>query len=317
MTRPVDLTNPIFTDPEAARAHFEAIRWSKGPYCPFCGVTGARVAALGGKSMGPGWYHCKDCRRKFTAAVGTIYERSHIPLTKWFLATHLMCASKKAMSAHQLGRMLGLPYKTAWFMAHRIREGMRELSPGPMGGEGKTVEADETYIGGKEKNKHRRKRTSAVGGAGKEIAFSLVERGGKVRSQHVPEVNAATLRPILVAQIDRRSFLMTDDAGQYRYMGRDFAGHERVNHGIEEYVRGTAHTNTVESYFAILKRGITGTYHHVSQQHLKRYLCEFDFRYNERTALGVEDAERATKAIKGVVGKRLTYQRPDGRQAQA
>jgi transposase-like protein len=312
----VDLTNPIFTDPDKARAHFEAIRWPDGPYCPFCGQFD-RVKALGGKSMGPGWYHCQDCRKKFTAAVGTIYERSHIPMTKWLLATHLLCASKKGISTHQLHRMLGLPYKTAWFMAHRIREGMRELSPvGPLGGEGKFVEADETYIGGKEKNKHRSKRTSAVGGMGKEIAFAIIERDGRVRSQHVVSVNAATLRPILVAQIDGKSTLCTDDAGQYRHMHRDFA-HETVNHGIEEYVRGDAHTNTVESYFATLKRGITGTYHHVSQQHLKRYLAEFDFRHNERSALEVTDAERAVKAIKGVVGKRVTYQRTSGGQARA
>src|SRR5260221_7932620 len=260
MSATVDLTNPIFTDLEAARAHFDAIRWPNGPYCPFCGVFD-RVAALGGKSMGPGWYHCKDCRRKFTAAVGTIYERSHIPMTKWLLATHLMCASKKGISAHQLHRMLGLPYKTAWFMAHRIREGMRELAPvTPLGGNGKTVEADETYIGGKEKNKHAYRRTSAVGGAGKEIAFALVERGGKVRSYHVSDVTAKTLRPILVAQIDGKSFSMTDDAGQYRHMHRDFT-HETVNHGAGEYVRGEAHSNTFENYFSILKRGITGTYH--------------------------------------------------------
>jgi transposase-like protein len=316
MTATVDLTNPIFTDAHKAREHFETIRWPNGPYCPFCGVFD-RVAALGGVSMGPGWYHCKDCRKKFTAAVGTIYERSHIPMTKWLLATHLMCASKKGMSAHQLHRMLGLPYKTAWFMAHRIREGMRELGPTtPLGGTGKTVEADETYIGGKEKNKHARKRTSAVGGMGKEIAFALVERGGRVRSHHVPDVTAATLRPILVAQIDKDSFLMTDDAGQYRHMHRDFT-HETVNHGAGEYVRGEAHSNTVESYFAILKRGITGTYHHVSQQHLKRYLAEFDFRYNERVALEVTDAHRATKAVKGVVGKRVTYKQPHSGSAQA
>jgi transposase-like protein len=225
MTKTVDLTNPIFTDLGVAREHFEAIRWPNGPYCPYCGVVD-RIAPLGGSSMGPGWYHCKDCRRKFTAAVGTIYERSHIPLTKWFLATHLMCASKKGISAHQLHRMLGVPYKTAWFMAHRIREGMRELNPAPLGGEGKRVEADETYIGGREKNKHRSRRTSAVGGAGKEIILALVERRGQIRSQHVPEVTAATLRPILVAQIDRKSYLATDDAGQYRYMHRDFAEHE-------------------------------------------------------------------------------------------
>jgi transposase-like protein len=251
MTRAVDLTNPIFTDAEAARKHFEAIRWPSGPYCPFCGSFD-RVAVLGGKSMGPGWYHCKDCRRKFTAAVGTIYERSHIPMTKWLLATHLMCASKKGISAHQLHRMIGLPYKTAWFMAHRIREGMRELNPAPgsMGGNGKIVEADETYIGGKEKNKHRKKRNKAnIGGMGKEIVFSLVERSGRVRSGQVPEVSAKTLRPILVSQLDANTRLMTDDAGQYRHMHRDFE-HATVNHGIGEYVRGDAHTNTVESYFA-------------------------------------------------------------------
>jgi transposase-like protein len=318
MTRTVDLTNPIFTDLDAARAHFEAIRWPDGPYCPFCGVTGERVAPLGGKSMGPGWYHCKDCRKKFTAAVGTIYERSHVPLTKWFLATHLMCSSKKAMSAHQLHRMLGLPYKTAWFMAMRIREGMRVFNPTPMGGEGKRVEADETYIGGREKNKHAWKRKADnIGGMGKEPVFSLVERGGFVRSHHVPEVNAVTLRPILQAQLDKRSYLMTDGEGQYRILGPMFAKHEAVNHGIGEYVRGDAHTNTVESYFALLKRGIMGTYHHVSQQHLKRYLCEFDFRYNERAALDVTDAQRATKAIAGVVGKRLTYGSADRKAAEA
>lgn len=319
MTATVDLTNPIFTDLDKARQHFEAIRWPNGPYCPFCGVCD-RVAALGGTSMGPGWYHCKDCRKKFTAAVGTIYERSHIPMTKWLLATHLMCASKKGMSAHQLHRMLRLPYKTAWFMAHRIREGMRELHPektGPLGGEGKFVEADETYIGGKEKNKHKRKRVKGnIGGQGKEIAFALVERGGRVRTQHIPEVSAKTLRPILVAQIDAKTFLTTDDAGQYRHMNRNFR-HEVVNHGIGEYVRGLAHTNTVESYFAILKRGLTGTYHHVSQQHLKRYLAEFDFRYNERLSLEVTDVERATKAVKGVVGKRLTYQGTNRARSQA
>ena len=312
----VDITNPIFTDPDKAREHFEAIRWPNGPYCPYCGVVD-RVAPLGGKSMGPGWYHCKDCRKKFTAAVGTIYERSHIPMTKWLLATHLMCASKKGMSAHQLHRMLGLPYKTAWFMAHRIREGMRELNPkrGSLGGKGKIVEADETFIGGKEKNKHRNKRAQVMGGTfGKEAAFSLVERNGRVRSHHVPNVGTDTLRSILVAQLDKDTFLMTDSAGQYFNMHRDFQ-HEQVNHRIGEYVRGNAHTNTVESYFAVLKRGITGTYHHVSQQHLKRYLAEFDFRYNERKALNVTDAERAVNAVKGVVGKRLTYDQPRSRSA--
>jgi transposase-like protein len=310
MSALVDLTNPIFTDLDAARRHFESIRWPQGPYCPYCGVTEDRVAELGGKSMGPGWYHCKDCRRKFTAAVGSIYERSHIPLTKWLLATHLMCSSKKGMSAHQLHRMLGMPYKTAWFMAHRIREGMRVLSPTPLGGKGKRVEADETYIGGKERNKHRSKRDSKnIGGMGKEPVFALVERGGRVRSMHMlAQVTGATLRPILRAQVDRASFIYTDEAGQYRHVGADFALHASVNHSIGEYVRGDAHSNTIEGYFSILKRGITGVYHHVSQQHLKRYLGEFDFRYNERSGLGVDDATRTLKAIAGVVGKRLTYQ---------
>ena len=201
----VDLTNPIFTDLEAARKHFEAIRWPDGPYCPHCGQYDT-VRPLGGKSMGPGWYHCKDCRKKFTATVGTIYERSHIPMTKWLLSTHLMCASKKGISAHQLHRMLGLPYKTAWFMAHRIREGMRELKPTePLGGEGRTVEADETYIGGKEKNKHRKKRVRGnIGGTGKEIAFALVERGGRVRSQVVPGSCGKDVAPHLGGSAGRK-----------------------------------------------------------------------------------------------------------------
>jgi len=315
MPAAVDLTNAIFTDADAARKHFEGIRWPNGAHCPYCGQS-ETVKELGGKSMGPGWYHCKDCRRKFTAAVGTIYERSHIPMTKWLLATHLMCASKKGMSAHQLHRMLGLPYKTAWFMAHRIREGMRELHPaGPLGGEGKTVEVDETYVGGKEKNKHARKRHSIGGGAGKEIVFALVERQGRVRSHHIPSVTAKTLRPIMEAQIATASTLYSDDGGAR--VARMFPGHKSVNHSIGEYVRGEVHTNTIEGYFSIMKRGITGVYHHVSPQHLKRYLAEFDFRYNERSALNVTDAERAVKAIKGVVGKRITYQQTNGRPVGA
>jgi transposase-like protein len=237
MSRPVDLTNPIFTDLDAARTHFEAIRWPNGPYCPFCGVTGDRVAALGGGSMGPGWYHCKDCRKKFTAAVGTIYERSHIPMTKWLLATHLMCASKKAMSAHQLGRMLGLPYKTAWFMAHRIREGMRELNPSPMGGEGKTVEIDETYVGGKERTKHASKRKHVGrGGIGKEPVFSLVERGGKVRSHHVTEVNGANLRDIVRANLAGKTIIYSDENHTTQYAARGFQSEAVVQAWRDGYV---------------------------------------------------------------------------------
>jgi transposase-like protein len=307
-----NLSNPIYSNDDAARAHLEAIRWPDGAFCPHCGEL-ENVHRMEGKSHAPGLHYCRSCRKKFSVTVGTVFERSHIALHKWLLAAHLMSASKKGISAHQLHRMLGITYKSAWFMAHRLREAMREGKPsGPLGGEGKTVEADETFIGGKEKNKHRSKRNAGnIGGQGKEVVFSLVERGGSVRSHHVPEVSAKTLRPILVAQIDRKSFLMTDDAGQYRHMGKEFAKHEAVNHGAGEYVRGDAHSNTVENYFSILKRGITGTYHHVSQQHLKRYLAEFDFRYNERSGLGVSDDERAVKALKGIEGKRLTYRRTD------
>jgi len=309
----VDLTSPIFNDEEAARKHFEATRWPNGPVCPHCGVIG-EATEMKGETTRPGLYNCRACDKPFTATIGTIFERSHIPMHKWLLAIRLMAASKKGISAHQLYRMLGFgSYRTAWFMAHRIRESMRELYPTPMGGSGKIAEADETYIGGKEKNKHKAKRAKQnIGGTGKEIAFALVERGGKVRSHHVPEVTAKTLRPILTAQLDAKSTLMTDGEGQYRILGADFARHEAVNHSIDEYVRGDAHTNTVESYFAILKRGITGTYHHVSQQHLKRYLCEFDFRYNERAALEVTDGERADKVLRGSVGKRVTYQETNG-----
>ena len=296
-----NISAPIFSNENKARAYLEAQRWPDGPYCPFCGQT-ETVKPLPPKgSMGKGWYHCKDCRKKFTVRVGTLYERSHVPLHKWLLATHLLCASKKGMSAHQLHRMLGVTYKTAWFMAHRIREGMREFNPGPLGGENKTVEADESYVGGKAKNR-------AFGPPPKkEAVFALVERDGMVRAFHVPAVNAKTLRPILVTQIDRKSYLMTDEAGAYVRVGREFAGHGMVNHSINEYVRGGFwHTNTVENYFSILKRGITGIYQHVSQKHLKRYLGEFDFRYNHRS---ITDAERAAVARKGIEGKRLTYRR--------
>ncbi|MEX1108804.1 MAG: IS1595 family transposase [Dongiaceae bacterium] len=303
-----DLTKTIYRDDKAARKHLEAIRWASGPFCPFCGTLEG-ITRLKGED---GRLHCKECRKKFSVTVGTVFERSHIPLHKWLLASHLMAASKKGVSAHQLHRMLGITYKSAWFMAHRLREAMREVNPGPLGGEGKTVEVDETIIGGKERNKRKSKRNPKnIGAVGKEVAFSLVERGGKVRSHHVPNVSAKTLRPILVAQVDRKSFLMTDDAGQYRHVGKEYAKHETVNHGIEEYVRGEAHTNTIEGYFSLLKRGITGTYHHVSQAHLKRYLGEFDFRYNTRTALNVDDDMRATKLLQGIEGKRLTYRRAD------
>jgi len=309
------MTAKYFKDADEARRHLESIRWPDGPICPHCGGF-ERIHKVAGKSHRAGLYACRDCNGHFTVTVGTVFERSKIPLNVWFQAVYLLCCSKKGMSSKQLERMLGVTYKTAWFMTHRIREAMREGTFGPMGGAGKIVEADETFIGGKEKNKHvgQRKRGN-LGGKGKEAVLSLVERDGKVRSQHVPDVSAKTLRPILNAQIEKNSFLVTDGEGQYRIIGPDFAKHETVNHSINEYVRGDVHTNTVEGYFSILKRGITGTYHHVSQAHLKRYLGEFDFRYNYREALGYDDLARTTQALKGIEGKRLTYGGPAAAKA--
>src|SRR6202158_1889167 len=310
-----DLTDKTFTDEETARAHFEKLRWPDGPVCPHCGTLG-EPTELKGKTTRPGLYKCRACQKPFTATMGTLYERSHIPLHKWLLATHLLAASKKGISAHQLWRMLGFgSYRTAWFMAHRIREGMAPLnkSEGPLGGPGKIVEADTTFIGGKEANKHRSKRDSKkIGGMGKQIVHTLVERKGKARSNHIANISGKTLRPIVVEQVSRKSSLMTDQAKEYITLGKEFDRHESVNHAAGEYVRGDAHSNTVEGYFSVLKRGITGVYHHVSEAHLKRYLAEFDFRYNERMALGVNDAERARKAVVGIAGKRLLYQETNG-----
>ena len=303
----LDLTAPIFNDENAAREHLEAVCWPDGPVCPHCRATAEVIAKVGGKRHRPGLYYCNGCKGQFTVTVGTVCERSKIPLHKWVLAMHLLCASKKGMSSHQLHRMLGVTYKTAWFMSHRLREAMREPAGpagGGLGGQNKVVEADETFVGGKARNAKRGKPVPK-----KEPVVSLVERDGRVRSFHLTEVTAKTLRPILVTQIDRKSYLMTDESGSYVEVGREFGGHGTVNHSIEEYVRGGFwHTNTVEGYFALLKRGIIGVYHHVSQQHLKRYVGEFDFRYNHRH---VSDFERADAALKGIEGKRLTYRRSD------
>ncbi len=302
-----NLNSPHFQNEEAAREYLEKLRWPSGAVCPHCGVIGTAYTTKRGK------YRCaeKECRKDFSVTIGTVYERSHIPLHKWLLATYLLCSSKKGISSHQLHRTLGVTYKSAWFMTHRIREAMAphgELPP--LGGKGKTVEADETYVGGKEKNKHAKDRKHlGRGGVGKEVVVSLVERGGKVRSHHVQHVTAATLRPVLNEQLHADSRLMTDEARLYIPLGKAFAEHHAVNHGIGEYVRGDAHTNTIEGYFSIFKRGMTGVYQHCSADHLKRYLAEFDFRYNSREGLGVDDAARTEIALKGIEGKRLTYRR--------
>ena len=299
-----DLTNPAFTDENAARDFLEASRWPDGAVCPHCGQIDT-VKPLGGKSMGPGWYFCADCREKFTVRVGTLYERSHIPLHKWLLATHLIVSSKKGMSALQLQRMLGITYKSAWFMCHRIRAAMAPKARGPLGGEGKIVEADETYIGGKETNKHVSKRKKGnLGGKGKSVVFALTERGGESHSFRVAKVTGDTLRPVIVTHASRKSSLMTDQGGQYFHVGKEFARHETVNHSADEYVRGDAHTNTSECRFSLMKRAVFGTHHNVSEAHLSRYLAEWDFKWNTRK---VSDGERAAIALKGIEGKRLTY----------
>src|SRR6267378_6813987 len=302
---PSHLNNPIFHDEDAAREWFEARIWPNGPFCPHCGST--TVTRLHGKAHRPGLFQCNDCREQFTVTVNTVCERSKIPLTKWLMAIYLLNSSKKGMSALQMHRMMGGSYKTAWFMMHRIREAMREGKLGQLGGEGKFVEADETYIGGRARNRAYREPLP------KEAVMALVERGGQVRSFHlrVANVTAETVKPIIAEVLSTDSHLRTDESGIYWKIGEEFASHRTVNHAANEYVRGDAYTNTIDGHFSILKRGIYGVYHHVSQEHLKRYLAEFDFRYNERIALGIDDVERTSRALRGIVGKRLTYRRPD------
>jgi transposase-like protein len=306
----VDLRNPIFNDDDAAREHLETVLWPLGPECPRCHVRGDRITKLQSKtkSTRPGVYKCKDCRKPFSVTVRTVMERSHIPLSKWVLAAQLMASSKKSMSAHQLHRMLGNSYEAAWFLFHRLREAANELDGAlPLGGEDKVVEADESYIGGKARNK-------AFGPPPKKMAvFTLVEREGEARSRHVADVTAKTLREAIVTQASRKSYLMTDEALVYERLGREFAGHGTVNHSADEYVRtgGFHHTNTVESFFALFKRAVYGQFHHVSEAHLHRYLAEADFKYNTRATLGYDDAERAAALLRGTKGKRLLYRQPD------
>lgn len=313
------LSAPHFQNEEAAFAYVEARLWPSGPVCPFCGATEEHIGKLQGKTTRLGLHKCYACGKPFTVRMGTIFESSHLPLMYWLQVIHLMCASKKGISTRQVQRMLQCSMKTAWHLTHRIRKAMDDGALDPLGGEGKTIEADTTYVGGKEKNKHVGKRDARkIGGVGKQIVHSLVERGGRVRSHHIPNVTGATLRPILTAHADFDSALMTDTAGGYMKIGKAFARHEMVDHGALEYVRGDAHSNTVENYFSILKRGLVGVYHHVSEAHLHRYLAEFDFRYSNREARGIDDLDRADLALLGIKGKRLTYQTTRGeRRPQA
>ena len=304
-----DLDNPAFHDDDAARQHLESIHWPDGPICPHCGER-ERVTRLDGVAHRSGVVQCNACRRQFTVTVGTVLERSKIPLHKWVHAMHLMCASKKGVSAHQLHRMFGISYKSAWFMAHRLREALRDPSPEGLGGTGKIVEADETYFGDKDVVTKRTKRGKS-GLSGKRAVLGLVERGGKVRTVHINEVSAANVSDIVRRNLSRESRLMTDESRLYIKVGEEFTQHQSVCHSAEEYVRDDVHTNTIEGYFSVFKRGMKGIYQHCGEAHLHRYLSEFDFRYNTRTKLGFTDADRAVVAWLGAKGKRLTYRRAD------
>jgi len=296
----VKLSDPIFTDETKAREHLESLLWPQGPHCPRCGEV-QNIRKLEGKAQRPSLYQCNPCHRSFSVTVNTVMERSHIPLTAWVAAFHLYAASKKGFSAHQLHRMLGITYKSAWFLAHRVREAMGDSDTSPMGSGGGTVEADETYIG-------RRKGTIYRPGHGHKMAvMSLVERKGKSRSFPIPNENSATVVPILKANVSKTATVMTDSAIAYGSLPLHFARHDTVNHKKDEWVRGDAHTNTIEGFFSVFKRGMKGVYQHCSEGHLHRYLAEFDFRYSNRAALGIDDLMRTMRAIKGAKGKRLMY----------
>ena len=311
------LKNPIFTDETKAREWLEARVWPKGPVCPHCGSTDDDVTKLEGKAHRPGLFQCRACREQFTVTVKTVFERSKIPLSKWLAALFLMIASKKGVSAHQVHRMLGISYKSTWFMMHRLREAMRTGGLEPLGGAGKVVEADETYIGNIPEaqikpNADGRPRSKKTSGPGRKRAVvSLVERDGRVRSFHPAKADGETVAKIVRDNIHRETRLHTDESNLYFRVGKEFVAHETVNHADDEYARGDVTTNTIESYFSLFKRGMKGVYQHCGEKHLHRYLAEFDFRYNTRTALGFNDLMRAEELAGGIKGKRLTYRRPN------
>ncbi len=306
------MAEPIFTakhfqDEEAAFDYVEAALWPEGPHCPHCGGV-ERISKMQGESTRVGLYKCYRCRKPFTVRMGTVFESSHIPLHLWLQAIHLICSSKKGISANQIHRTLGVTLKSAWFLMHRIREAMRNGDLSPLGGAGRTVEVDETSMGKQEGAPKR----IAKGYNFRNVVLTLVERGGSARSFHVDGTTIGTLKPIITANIARETAMMTDQATWYPEIGRQFASHDTVNHGEDEYVRyeGTklVSTNTVEGYYSIFKRGMRGVYQHCKEKHLHRYLAEFDFRYSNRVKLGVDDTIRADRALLGVKGKRLTYQ---------
>jgi transposase-like protein len=302
----------MFHNEDKAREYFEAQRWPDGkPYCVHCGSF--NVHRLEGTSHRPGLFQCNDCLGAFTVTTKSVMESSHLPLTKWALAFHKMAASKKGISAKQMQRELNLgSYRTAWFLVMRIREAMKiDANGNPIGGEGKAVESDETFVGGKAKNVHKGKPIPK-----KHAVHALVERGGRVRATHVADVTAKTLRSVLEKHADKRSILHTDDSLANMSLGTKFAGHKAVVHSAGEYYdrKDGAGIQSAESFFAILKRGVMGSFHSISEQHLQRYVDEFAFRWDNRSAMGVEDAERARRMVKGGIGRRLTYRQPDARE---
>lgn len=308
------LQNPIFTDDAKAREWLEARVWPEGPVCPHCGnVDQTKIKALQGKAHRPGVYQCAECRQQFTVTVKTVFERSKIPLSKWLAALFLLTASKKGISAHQIHRMLGITYKSAWFMMHRLREALRQggLAIPQMGGGG-VVEIDETIIG---KNSFAPKGRKKPGAPFRNVVLTLVERGGSARSFHIEVMQSDQVVPIIRENIKREAAIHTDQHAGYKWLGKEFAEHEAVDHSNDEYARREGEklitTNTVEGYFSIFKRGMKGVYQHCSEKHLHRYLAEFDFRYSNRAALGTDDAMRAALAAVGIKGKRLTYRRPN------
>lgn len=306
---------PRFTNEDAAREHLEQLHWPNGPVCPHCASENARrLPQQKGRptkshpegAIRKGVVQCNDCRKQYTVTVGTVFERSKIPLHKWLLANHLLVSSKKGISVHQIHRMIGVTYKTAWFMCHRIREAMISTDVTPLGGEGSTIEADETYYG-----RDQNKKVSRLPIHHMNRIISLVDRetGRSVSVVFDEAFNPQTVAKLLYSRIDRKSRLVTDEAHPYKRPGKQFAKHESVNHAQKEYVRGDVTTNTVEGFFGIFKRGMRGIYQHCGQQHLARYLAEFDFRYTNRANKGCDDAVRADIALEGIKGKRLTYRR--------
>ena len=303
------LSAPYFHNEEAAYKYIESRLWPDGPICPHCGGI-KNNGKMKGKSTRIGVYKCYDCRKPFTVKVGTIFESSHIPMRLWLQAIFLISSSKKGISSNQLHRTLGITLKSAWFMSHRVREAMRSNGLEVFGIDGGAVEVDETFIG-HDKTKKPKGVKKGRGYAHKHKVLSLLDRTSKqARSMVVDNLKAATLLPILQQNIDQKARVITDEAGQYKHLNRNF-NHAYVVHGVGEYVSRTdrsVHTNTLEGFFSIFKRGMKGTYQHCGHNHLNRYLAEFDFRYNNRVALGINDAERAERLLAGVVGKRLTYE---------